>query len=145
MKHYTERISITTYQTATLQSKAHRAITTRLSVLLKKYDLTVPQWTVLGAVFDAENMRPYQVADLLGVRPPVATAVINELEQKKLMVRKPHPKDNRATVVVLTRKGKGIVGKAEPQIAKAMSSFLEGITMSEFTDYLRVLAKLAQE
>jgi DNA-binding MarR family transcriptional regulator len=143
MKHNTNHLSISTYQTGLLQSKAHRALSTFMTESLNQSDISLPQWAVLGVLFDDDNSRPYKIANMLGVRPPVATSVINELENKKLVVRKPHATDNRATVISLTRKGKALVGKVETRLRKELHGFLDDVTPPELVVYMRVMAKLA--
>jgi MarR family 2-MHQ and catechol resistance regulon transcriptional repressor len=143
MKQNANHLSISTYQTGLLQSKAHRALATFMTESLNQSDISLPQWAVLGLLFDNDDSRPYKIAAMLGVRPPVATAVINELEYKKMVVRKPHATDNRATVISLTRKGKTLVGKVETRLYKKLREFLDDVTTPELVVYIRVMAKLA--
>ena len=138
-----KHLTIATYQTGTLESKAHRVFTTLMTESLQRYELSIPQWSVLGVLHEYEDQRPYQIADVLGVRPPVTTALINELEVKKLIVRKVHASDNRATIIALTRQGRQLVSKAERHMQKDLQRLLGDITVPEMSVFIRVLTKLA--
>ena len=60
--------------------------------------------------------RPMSMGELaaaLGIDPPNATVVVDDLEAQKLVRRKPHPTDRRAKVVEATRKGKDMARRAD--------------------------------
>ncbi len=54
-----------------------------------------------------------ELAGVLGIDPPNATVVVDELESLGLARRRPHPTDRRAKVVEATRKGKALARKAD--------------------------------
>jgi len=53
-----------------------------------------------------------ELAAALGIDPPNATAVVDDLEALKLVRRRPHPTDRRAKLVEATRKGKDLARRA---------------------------------
>ena len=53
-----------------------------------------------------------ELASLLGIERSNASALVNELEDQGLVVRKADPNDRRARLVVATRKGKGVADRA---------------------------------
>ncbi len=60
--------------------------------------------------------RPMSMGELaaaLGIDPPNATVVVDDLESLKLARRRPHPTDRRAKVVEATRKGKDMARRAD--------------------------------
>ena len=58
-----------------------------------------------------------ELADALGIDPPNATVVVDDLERQGLVQRKPHPTDRRAKLVEATRKGKALARKADDILA----------------------------
>jgi DNA-binding MarR family transcriptional regulator len=54
-----------------------------------------------------------ELAAALGIDPPNATVVVDELESMGLARRRPHPTDRRAKVVEATRKGKQLARRAD--------------------------------
>src|SRR3954466_14715582 len=60
--------------------------------------------------------RPMSMGELaaaLGIDPPNATVVVDDLESLGLVRRRPHPTDRRAKVVEATRKGKVLARRAD--------------------------------
>ena len=53
-----------------------------------------------------------ELAAALGIDPPNATVVVDDLEALGLVRRRPHPTDRRAKVVEATRKGKEMARRA---------------------------------
>jgi len=54
-----------------------------------------------------------ELAAALGIDPPNATGVVDDLEAQGLVRRKPHPTDRRTRLVEATRKGKGLARQAD--------------------------------
>jgi DNA-binding MarR family transcriptional regulator len=54
-----------------------------------------------------------ELASMLGIDPPYATVIVDDLEAKGLVRRRPHPTDRRAKLVEVTRKGEGLARRAE--------------------------------
>ena len=54
-----------------------------------------------------------ELAAALGIDPPNATVVVDDLEALGLVRRRPHPTDRRAKVVEATRKGKEMARRAD--------------------------------
>jgi DNA-binding MarR family transcriptional regulator len=60
--------------------------------------------------------QPMAMSDLaaaLGIDPPNATPIVDDLESLRLARRRPHPTDRRAKVVETTRKGKEMARRAD--------------------------------
>src|SRR4051812_34606747 len=60
--------------------------------------------------------RPMSMGELaaaLGIDPPNATVVVDDLESLGLVRRRPHPSDRRAKVVEATRKGKDLARRPD--------------------------------
>jgi DNA-binding MarR family transcriptional regulator len=58
-----------------------------------------------------------ELAGVLGIDPPNATTLVDELESQGLVRRGPHPTDRRAKVVEATRKGKDLARRADAILA----------------------------
>jgi DNA-binding MarR family transcriptional regulator len=54
-----------------------------------------------------------ELAAALGIDPPNATGVVDDLEALGLVRRRPHPTDRRAKLVEATRKGKDMARRAD--------------------------------
>ena len=58
-----------------------------------------------------------QLAAALGIDPPNATTIVDDLERRGLVRRRPHPTDRRAKLVEATRKGKDMARRADTILA----------------------------
>jgi DNA-binding MarR family transcriptional regulator len=58
-----------------------------------------------------------ELAAALGIDPPNATVLVDDLESLGLVRRRPHPTDRRAKVVETTRKGKDMARHADAILA----------------------------
>ena len=54
-----------------------------------------------------------ELAAVLGIDPPNATVLVDDLESQGLVQRRPHPTDRRAKLVEATRKGKELARRAD--------------------------------
>lgn len=88
---------------------------------------------------------PSELAGLTGLSSGSTTAMIDRLEKKGLVERLPHPKDRRATVVVLTRKASRILPPLFESLARAMEGLVSSYSERELdvlSDYFRRVADL---
>jgi DNA-binding MarR family transcriptional regulator len=82
-----------------------------------------------------------ELAGMLGIDPPNATALVADLESQGLVRRKPHPTDGRAKVVEATRKGKALAGRVEAILAKPPPE-LSGLSSEDLEALRRILEKV---
>jgi DNA-binding MarR family transcriptional regulator len=81
-----------------------------------------------------QPMSMRELAAALGIDPPNATVVVDDLESQGLVTRRPHPTDRRAKVVEVTRKGGRLARRADailatppPALAELGSDDLEAL------------------
>jgi DNA-binding MarR family transcriptional regulator len=60
-----------------------------------------------------QPMSMRELATALGIDPPYATVVIDDLESQGLVGRRSHPTDRRAKIVEVTRKGRAVARRAD--------------------------------
>ena len=138
-----DKISAKTYEAGLLQAKAYRAMTNFMSCELAAFDLSLPDWAMLGLMMENSHIRPGELAQELGVKPPVVTANLKRLEAAGLVERRVHDSDSRVSEVSLTSAGRKRVESVEASLRNTMRDFLKGIKVSELISYLNVLTKLA--
>jgi DNA-binding MarR family transcriptional regulator len=87
----------------------------RLRVERQAEGLTSLSDTQLAALAVLEShaaMTPGELADHEKVQPPSMTRVISVLEERKLVMRAPHPTDRRQVVLTVTEDGRALVLQA---------------------------------
>jgi DNA-binding MarR family transcriptional regulator len=79
---------------------------------------------------------PTELAEHTGLSTGATTAMIDRLENARLVVRCPHPTDRRGTIVVLSKEGIRKLPAMFASLAKAMDALVSTYSEKE----LRVLA-----
>ncbi|MEV4657186.1 MarR family winged helix-turn-helix transcriptional regulator [Micromonospora sp. NPDC049301] len=72
---------------------------------LAPWDVTPSQSRALGVLARHGELRPGAIAEHLRIAPRSATEVIDDLQARGLVERRPDPADRRATLVALTEEG----------------------------------------
>jgi DNA-binding MarR family transcriptional regulator len=83
-----------------------------------------------------------ELATALGIEPPNATVVVDDLEALGLVRRRPHPTDRRAKVVEATRKGKEMARRADAILATPPPA-LDALSSEDLETLRRILASVA--
>jgi DNA-binding MarR family transcriptional regulator len=122
-------------------SVAH-ALRRQSKATVAPYDLTPAQARALGELIRHGAMRPSELADHLHIAPRSATQVIDELQERDLVARRPDPADRRATRIVLTTTGEA-TGEAIRVARRAESDRVFGTLSPDDRDGLsRILRTL---
>ena len=77
----------------------------------------------------------------LSADPPYVTLMVDDLEERGLVRRGPHPDDGRAKLVSLTRAGQAAAKRAERMLGEPPAS-LRKLTANELTTLLGALERL---
>ncbi|SIM77187.1 MarR family winged helix-turn-helix transcriptional regulator [Micromonospora cremea] len=72
---------------------------------LAPWDVTPSQSRALGVLARHGELRPGTIAEHLRIAPRSATEVVDDLQARGLVERRPDPADRRATLVALTEEG----------------------------------------
>lgn len=101
--------------------------------------VTVDQWLVLKHLYENEDMKQNELAELLFKDNPTLTRIIDLLCEKELTIRKPHPADRRSFQVALTPRGKKAVEQMKPKIQKIRLKAWDGLSKKDFQHFQKVL------
>ncbi len=88
---------------------------------------------------------PLSMGDLaaaLGIDRPNATVLVDDLERRGLVRRRPHPTDRRAKLVEATRKGKAVARRAD-EILSTPPAALTALSTADLDTLRRVLGSAA--
>lgn len=137
-------LAASTYHAGLLQAKAYRTLKNFLSVYLAAYNLSMPEWALIGHLYaSVEGLRLADISSLLAVEAPFATHLVKLLEQKKLVSRQPDPTDSRAKRVTVSALGRDTVPKVESHLRAEMKSWLSDIQPADLLAYIKVLEQIA--
>lgn len=86
----------------------------------------------------AEPLSMGELASSLGIDRPNATVLVDDLEERGLVRRRPHPTDRRAKLVEATRKGKALARRAD-EILGTPPALLDALDAAELATLRRLL------
>lgn len=124
---------------------ARRAALAVIEVFMERmapYDLRVVDFSVLSLVTHNPGITSRQLCTALGILPPNLVAMVNSLEKRELIARKPHPRDGRAMGLHLTASGRKLMRDAEHTAAALEAEVASRLSASETKTLLRLLQKI---
>ena len=84
-------------------------------------------WTITGQ----GPTRLTDLAEAEGVTRPTMTRIIDALEQRGYVMRKPDPDDGRAQLVAATRRGRSLIAEGRAIRVKALASRIDMLTSDQ--------------
>jgi DNA-binding MarR family transcriptional regulator len=126
---------------------ARRAALVVIDVFLKRMaevDLRTVDFSVLSLVTHNPGITSRQLCSSLNILAPNLVALVNTLEKKNLIVRKPHPLDGRAMGLHLTGKGKTLMANSEPVVSQLELDATHRLSAAERKTLLALLKKIYQ-
>jgi DNA-binding MarR family transcriptional regulator len=106
------------------------------------YDLRPVDFSVLSLITHNPGITSKQLSSSLNILPPNLVAMVNGLEKKDMISRRPHPHDGRAMGLHLTDSGLEIMRNAERTAAELEISSTPNLSTSERKTLLRLLKKV---
>lgn len=102
-------------------------------------------WTRVLAVrrLAVDPLTQRELAERLSADPPYVTLMIDDLEERGLVRRKPHPTDRRAKLVELTASGRAAAARADAILDEPPAE-LHDVPDADLEAVLRVLERLSR-
>lgn len=95
--------------------RARECVMAHFRNLLRRYDLTEPQWRVLKAMDDLKPVELSELARKAALLMPSLSRIVRELEQRGYMTKAADPRDMRRMLATLTERGQLLVRAASPE------------------------------
>ncbi|MFC7533332.1 MarR family winged helix-turn-helix transcriptional regulator [Actinoplanes sp. GCM10030250] len=119
-----------------------RRLRHRTRVALEPWNISPSQSRALGVLIGHGEMRLSALAEHLRIAPRSATEVVDDLQARALVERRPDPADRRATLVALTPSGVA-TGEAIRHARSAEGERLfADLSPADRTELSRILRKL---
>ena len=96
-------------------NRIRHTVTRRLAGHLERYDLTLAQFGVLAQLQAVPGISQQRLADWLFVTKGNMVGLLNRLEDRGLVERRPDPEDGRTHVVCLTEHGAELAARVVPE------------------------------
>ncbi len=112
---------------------------------LLEFGITNQQARLLGAIrrslFDGVNISRKYLEDMMGLRGPSVTSLLNGLEKNGFIIRYTAKDDGRAMQISVTEKGDKIVDEINQVFAETEQQLLSGMTEDEKDKFTALLHK----
>ncbi|MES2911652.1 MAG: MarR family winged helix-turn-helix transcriptional regulator [Pseudomonadota bacterium] len=124
---------------------ARRAVLQIIELFISRmtdHDMRPVQFSVMSLIARNPGITSRQLCDVLGMMSSNLVAMVRALEKRKLISRKPHPNDGRATGLYPTRAGTALVQTGEKTISALEIEATSGLTSNERQTLIRLLKKI---
>jgi DNA-binding MarR family transcriptional regulator len=135
----------TSYLESLLGYNARRAAVEIIELFLKRmavYDLRPVDFSVLSLITHNPGISSRQLCSELNILPPNLVGMINTLEKRELILRKPHPSDGRVVGLHLSDIGSKLMKNAEKTAKELEDDAASKLTATERKTLMRLLQKI---
>ena len=106
------------------------------------YNLIPLEFTLLRTFLDKEEWTTTQLAQVLPVKPPRISTVVNKFVEMGLMTRRFPSEDRRVTFLTLTDKGKALTLELQRRMQAYSETLSQGVSDEEMAAFVSVTSKV---
>lgn len=125
-----------------VMSRANRAVTDHIKADIKRYGLNPTEFAVLELLYHKGDQPIQHIGKNVLLASGSMTYVVDQLEKKNLLKRKPCPQDRRITYATITDGGKQLMEEIFPKHREAIQHIFGALDESEKQTMIVLLKKL---
>jgi DNA-binding MarR family transcriptional regulator len=110
---------------------AGRRISHLVSLHFQPYDITIEQWTVLARLAEKDGINQKELARRAEKDQTNITRILDLLQRKGLIERRPNPEDRRSFYIFITDKGRDLNQVLIPVEHQVLQSLLRGLSETQ--------------
>ncbi|WP_433868876.1 MarR family winged helix-turn-helix transcriptional regulator [Saccharopolyspora sp. CA-218241] len=126
-----------------LLSRASGVVARSASKALAPLDLRVRSYSVLALVVEHRGIAQRRLAALVGLDPSQIVALVDELQDRGLVVRAADPQDRRNKLVTATEDGVRLHGEARDRVAERSDRHFAGLPAERTRELREALQHVA--
>jgi len=119
-----------------------QSITKRAEEDIKSYGLNTTEFAVLELLYHKGDQPIQKIGEKVLLASSSITYVVDKLEKKDLLVRKPCAKDRRVTFALITEKGQALMDEIFPKHKAAIHELFGGLDAKEKEQLIQQLKRL---
>ena len=123
-------------------TRALQSVRKKVEADIRSHQLNLTEFAVLELLFNKGAQPIQKIGDKVLLASSSITYVVDKLEEKKLLERKPCPNDRRITHALLTTQGKELMAEIFPQHSEAIQEIFAGLDIKEKKVMIEQLKKL---
>ena len=116
---------------AYLVGRLERALRKRISETLLPFKLSVAQYTTLSVIRTRGEASNADLATRAFISPQAMNEVVQTLEQRKLVTRRPDPSHGRIVRLLLTTRGWDTLNECDAAVRRLEQVMLAGLSVAE--------------
>ena len=135
----------TSYLEGLVGYNARRATLVIVDAFLRNmavYGLKPVEFSVLSLIAHNPGITSRQLCSTLNIQPPNLVDMINQLQRRELITRRPHPHDGRAMGLHLTPAGRKLVKQAELTASELEDAATARLSQAERKTLMQLLRKI---
>lgn len=143
-EHVVDQVD-TRYLESLVGYNARRAALVIIDAFLRNmavYGLRPVDFSVLSLIAHNPGITSRQLCATLNIQPPNLVGMINHLQRRDLITRRPHPHDGRAMGLHLTAAGRKLSKQAEATAAELEESATARLSATERATLMQLLRKI---
>lgn len=129
---------------AYLVGRLERAVRRRISETLVPFKLSVAQYTALSVIRRHGESSNADLATRAFITPQAMNEVVQVLEQRKLVTRRPDPSHGRIVNLLLTKRGIEVLEECDAAVRRLEQTMLAGLTAPQREAFRDALLACAQ-
>jgi DNA-binding MarR family transcriptional regulator len=111
---------------------------------LAEWELRPSHYSALMVLGERGALSQQELAGMIAVDPRNLVSVVDHLERKKLVERRPHAEDRRRNSLDLTPSGRSLLGRLRASGRELEDEMLAGLDAKEKASLQKLLLKLVQ-
>ena len=119
------------------------AISRQFMRALEPLELHPREFSVLRAVRANDGQSQQTLAERLHIPPSRIVGIVDELESRRLIERRPDPRDRRVRTLYVTRRGRDLLDDAFDLARQHERAISDVLSAKERAELLRLLSRLA--
>jgi DNA-binding MarR family transcriptional regulator len=119
------------------------AISRRFHRALEPLELHPREFAVLRAVMANDGQSQQALAERLHIPPSRIVAIVDELESRRLVERRPDPNDRRLWTLYVTKRGQTLLDDAFNLVVQHERAISDALTAKERMQLLELLNRIA--
>lgn len=136
---YEEELSLKAFVVLT---RSLQSVKSRIEEDIKQLGLNPTEFAVLELIYSKGNQPIQKIGEKILIASSSITYVVDKLEKKNYLKRKPCPKDRRVTHATITEEGKNLMDEVFPKHRKDLKEIFGGLNIEEKEDLIEKLKKL---
>jgi DNA-binding MarR family transcriptional regulator len=122
--------------------RAQIAIYEDFARVLGPLELRPAEFSALALIDRNPGLRQRELGGALGIRPPNIVGMLNRLEARSLIERRPHPLDSRSFALSLTADGAVLLRRARTLVKRHDRSVAGALSDADYHRLIEMLRKI---